>query len=66
MTILLLMGVLNFPATQDYWDHDTRFDLIANITPRKRFQLLRQFIHFNDNQQCNDSPDRFYNIRPPL
>lgn len=32
LTILLFMGVLNFPATEDYWHHDTCFDLIADIT----------------------------------
>lgn len=64
LSILLFMGVFNFPAMEDYWHHESRFDLIADIMPKKRFHLLRRFIHFNDNQQCNDSPDRFYKIRP--
>uniref|UniRef100_A0A3B5LLW8 PiggyBac transposable element-derived protein domain-containing protein n=1 Tax=Xiphophorus couchianus TaxID=32473 RepID=A0A3B5LLW8_9TELE len=29
----------------------------------RRFQLLRRYIHFNDNQQCSESRDRFYKIR---
>ncbi|GLD52979.1 piggyBac transposable element-derived protein 3-like protein, partial [Lates japonicus] len=32
--------------------------------PRKRFQLLRSYIHFSDNQHINESLDRFYKIRP--
>lgn len=64
LAILLFMGVFNFPSVEDYWHHVSRFSVIADIMPRKRFQLLRRFIHFNDNQQCNDSPDRFYKIRP--
>uniref|UniRef100_A0AAY4DZV3 PiggyBac transposable element-derived protein domain-containing protein n=1 Tax=Denticeps clupeoides TaxID=299321 RepID=A0AAY4DZV3_9TELE len=38
--------------------------MIADIMPRKRFKLLRRFIHFNGNYQFNNSPDRFYKIRP--
>ncbi|XP_069025011.1 piggyBac transposable element-derived protein 3-like [Embiotoca jacksoni] len=60
---LLFMGVFNFPALEDYWHHASRFDLIAGIMPKKRFQVVRRFIHLNDNQQCNDSPDRFNKIR---
>lgn len=61
---LLFMGVFNFPSLEDYWHHESRFDLISDIMPRRRFQLLRRYIHFNDNQQCSESRDRFYKIRP--
>lgn len=64
LAMLLFMGVFNFPAMEDYWHGASRFDLIAHIMSRNRFQQLRRFIHFNDNEQCNDSPDRFYKIRP--
>uniref|UniRef100_A0A672YEF1 PiggyBac transposable element-derived protein domain-containing protein n=1 Tax=Sphaeramia orbicularis TaxID=375764 RepID=A0A672YEF1_9TELE len=64
LAMLLFMGVFNFPSLEDYWHHESRFNVIADIMPRKRFQLLRRYIHFNDNQQCNESPDRFYKIRP--
>uniref|UniRef100_A0A3P8S7U4 PiggyBac transposable element-derived protein domain-containing protein n=1 Tax=Amphiprion percula TaxID=161767 RepID=A0A3P8S7U4_AMPPE len=64
LAVLLFMGVFTFPAIEDYWHHKPRFNVIADIMPRKRFTLLRRFIHFKDNQQCNASPDRFYKIRP--
>lgn len=64
LSILLFMGVFDFPSLEDYWHHESRFNIIADIMPKNRFQLLRRYIHFNDNQQCNDSPDRFYKIRP--
>lgn len=62
----LFMGVFNFPFLEDYWHHESRHVIadITNIMPRKRFQLLRRFIHFNDNQQYNESLDRFYKIHP--
>ncbi|XP_028324766.1 piggyBac transposable element-derived protein 3-like [Gouania willdenowi] len=64
LSMLLFMGVFNFPAIDDYWHHESRFSVIADTMPRRRFKLLRRFIHFNDNQQCDGSPDRFYKIRP--
>ncbi|XP_050959103.1 piggyBac transposable element-derived protein 2 [Labeo rohita] len=64
LAMLLFMGVFNFPSLEDYWHHESRFSVIADIMPRKRFQLLRRYIHFNDNQQCSENPDRFYKIRP--
>lgn len=64
LAMLLFMGVFNFPAIDDYWCIESRFSVIADIMPRRRFKLLRRYLHFNDNQQCNGSPDRFYKIRP--
>lgn len=49
---------------EDYWYHESRFSVIADIMPRKRSKLLSQFIQFNDNQQYNGSPDQFYKICP--
>uniref|UniRef100_A0A3B4BMG1 PiggyBac transposable element-derived protein domain-containing protein n=1 Tax=Periophthalmus magnuspinnatus TaxID=409849 RepID=A0A3B4BMG1_9GOBI len=34
------------------------------ITGNLGDSLLRRYIHYNDNQQCDGSPDRFYKIRP--
>lgn len=64
LAMLLFMGVFSFPAIDDYWCIESRFSVIADIMPRRRFKLLRQYLHFNDNQLCNGSPDRFYKIRP--
>lgn len=63
LAILLYMGVFSFPSLEDYWHHESRFNMVADVMPSKRFQLLRRFIHFNDNQQSSKSPDRFYKIR---
>lgn len=59
-----LHGCFQLSSHEDYWHHESHFSVIADIMPRKRFKLLRRFIHFNDNQQCDGSPDRFYKIRP--
>lgn len=60
------MGVFGFPAMDDYWHHESRFSVTADIMPKGRFKLLCRFIHFSDNQQCDGSADRFYKIRPLL
>lgn len=64
LAVLLFMGVFNFPAMEDYRHLESRFNVIADIMPRARYKLLRRFIHFNDNQQCDGSLDQFYKIRP--
>uniref|UniRef100_A0A671W251 PiggyBac transposable element-derived protein domain-containing protein n=1 Tax=Sparus aurata TaxID=8175 RepID=A0A671W251_SPAAU len=64
LAMLLFMGVFSFPAIDDYWSTESRFSLIADIMPRRRFKLLRLYLHFNDNQQCDGSPDRFYKVGP--
>uniref|UniRef100_A0A3P9KB14 PiggyBac transposable element-derived protein domain-containing protein n=1 Tax=Oryzias latipes TaxID=8090 RepID=A0A3P9KB14_ORYLA len=64
LAILLYVGVFTFPLLEDYWHQESRFNIIADIMLRKRFPLLRRYIHFCDNQHINESPDRFYKIRP--
>lgn len=65
ISILLLMGIIQLPAYEDYWAAGTRVEQIASIMPVKRFKLLRRYIHFNDNSLVTpDTKDRFVKIRP--
>ncbi|KAM9478531.1 piggyBac transposable element-derived protein 2-like isoform 3-T3 [Salvelinus alpinus] len=64
LSMLLYMGVFDFPTFVDYWHSDSRFPPVADAMSVRRFQSLRRFLHFNDNMQNNHSPDRFYKIRP--
>ena len=45
------MGFHTLPSLRDYWSTD--FDLVvtyvANVMPLKRFEEIRAFLHFNDN-----------------
>lgn len=63
LALLLFMGVFSFPPIDDYWCNESQFSVIADIIPRRRFKLLRPFIHFNDNLQCDGNPDWFYKIQ---
>lgn len=53
-----------FPSLEDYRNHESHFNIIADIFPRKRFQLVHWFTHLNGNQQCNESP--LCKIQPPI
>lgn len=65
VSIVLLMGVIDLPAYEDYWAANTRIEQVASLMPVKRFKLLRRYIHFNDNTQLTeDTNDRYYKVRP--
>jgi hypothetical protein len=63
--IELLMGIVAMPAYTDYWSADLRYSQIADTMPLKRYQMLRRYIHFVDNETI-DISDRFYKVRPIL
>ncbi|MGH0144414.1 UNVERIFIED_CONTAM: hypothetical protein FKN15_062029 [Acipenser sinensis] len=64
LSLLLYMGVFQFPSLDDYWYVDSRFLLVADVMPVKGFRLLSMCIHFNDNTQYNNSLGCFFKIRP--
>lgn len=63
--IELLMGIVAMPAYTDYWSADLRYSQIADTMALKRYQMLRRYIHFVDNETI-DTSDRFYKVRPIL
>lgn len=64
IAINLLMGVVKMPAYRDYWKKDLRYSLVADVMSLKRYEQIRQFLHFVDNSQQNE--DRYFKIRPIL
>ena len=68
----LVMGYHYLPSLRDYWssDPDLAISYIANIMPRKRFEELRSFVHFNNNDfmKPHNDPDhdRAFKVRPVL
>ncbi|KAK3891500.1 hypothetical protein Pcinc_004590 [Petrolisthes cinctipes] len=50
------------PSLDDYWAMTTRVPQGTNLMSSKRFRLLRQTIHFNDNSQLGGTIDRFCTI----
>ncbi|KAL0861407.1 hypothetical protein ABMA27_008951 [Loxostege sticticalis] len=55
------MGIINLPAYTDYWNNDLRIPNVANIMSLKRYQQIRRYLHFVDNNE--DDGDRYFKIR---
>lgn len=64
---LLYMSVFRYPSIRSYWS-EYAFHPIQNTLPRNRFDAIRRFIHFNDNDAIpaknSAEYDRLYKIRP--
>ncbi len=42
------------PRYRMYWQSATRYEDVASVMSRDRFELIKKFLHFADN---NDAPD---------
>ncbi|XP_013194243.2 piggyBac transposable element-derived protein 2-like [Amyelois transitella] len=58
------MGVVKMPAYTDFWAKESRYSKVADVMPLKKFQKIRKFLHFANNNE--DDGDRYYKIRPLL
>uniref|UniRef100_A0AAY4B9J0 PiggyBac transposable element-derived protein domain-containing protein n=1 Tax=Denticeps clupeoides TaxID=299321 RepID=A0AAY4B9J0_9TELE len=47
--LCILMTVVRMPSYRMYWQTATRYDPIATVMGRKRFDHLRTYVHMNDN-----------------
>ena len=61
----LLMGIIRMPSFEDYWSWNTRYNLIADVMPVKRFKKLRRLLHAQDNT-ADANGVRLFKIRPLL
>uniref|UniRef100_A0A6P7GBR4 PiggyBac transposable element-derived protein 1-like isoform X1 n=1 Tax=Diabrotica virgifera virgifera TaxID=50390 RepID=A0A6P7GBR4_DIAVI len=64
LAIELSMGIVKMSAYTDYWSVQFRYDKIADIMPLKKYQEIRCYLYFVDNNSISD--DRFYKIRPVM
>lgn len=64
LAIQILMGIVSLSSYLDYWSIKYRYDKIASIMPLKRYETIRQNLHFADNNF--DDSDRFYKVRPSI
>ncbi|CAH0730745.1 unnamed protein product, partial [Brenthis ino] len=64
LAIKVIMGIVSMPSYLDYWSINTRFSLVADVMPLKRYQLIRRYLHFVDNNKTNSDP--YFKIRPVI
>ncbi|KAJ0000608.1 hypothetical protein NQD34_012450 [Periophthalmus magnuspinnatus] len=66
----ILMTVVRMPSYRLYWQTATRYDPVATVMGRKRFDHLRTYIHMNDNtnvkQKGEPGYDPLFKVRPVL
>ena len=58
---LLLTGVFSCISYRSYWTNFCRFNMIADVMSRNRFELLLRYIHFNDNTNMKPREHPQYN-----
>ena len=54
----ILMGNIKLPSHRNYWSRSLRFPTIADAMPRNRYELLRRYIHFVDQDTEHDANDK--------
>ena len=59
----VLMGIINYPSYTSYWSRQLRSPQVADAMPQKRFEKIRRFLHFVNNDEV-DSDDKLAKIRP--
>ncbi|KAL0861595.1 hypothetical protein ABMA27_009094 [Loxostege sticticalis] len=62
ISIKVIMGIISMPSYLDYWSSKTRYPLVADVMSLKRYQEIRRYIHFVDNNETNSDP--YFKIRP--
>ena len=66
----ILMTVVRIPSYCMYWQETTRYEPVAGVMGRKRFDQLRTYIHMNDNTNVKqkDEPgyDALFKVRPVI
>jgi len=65
--IHIMAGIVNMPSYRMYWPESTRFDPIADVMSRNRFDIIRNYFHINDNStmKAHNDPgyDRLFKVR---
>lgn len=66
--IIIMMSVIRLPNTRSYWSSDVGIEIIKNAMTLNRFEKIRQFLHFNNNEmhlpRDNLNHDRIHKLRP--
>jgi len=65
----MFMSVIDFPTYRMYWANETRYQPIADVMSRNRYQQLREYLHVSDNLQretSNNAENKLYKIQPVL
>jgi len=66
--IHIMAGILYMPNYRMYWADMTRLEPIADVMTRNWFDIMRNYLHINDNsamKACDDPKyDKLFKVRP--
>ena len=70
LRVLLYTGIIKLPSYRHYWKTSLRIETIASAISRDRFDEIKRYLHFNDNnsQKPNNHPqhEKLHKVRPVL
>ena len=62
--ILFTMSVAKMLGIRSYWKQGARFDKIAEVMSKNRFEQIKRFLHCNDNPKLhNGTSDKLFKVR---
>ena len=66
--LIFVTGIVQKPKLEIYWSMRGIFQtpIFPQRMSRNRFQLIRRYLHFNDNNAAGTNEDRLYKIRTIL
>ena len=62
--IQMLMSIVSLPSYELYWSKELRVDCVANVMSLKRYELIRRYLHANDNAEKNENSSRLFKVEP--
>ena len=62
--IQIMMGIIQLLNYRAYWSKNTQISQIADKTHVNRFEKLRQYLHFVDNNLGNTKNDKLFKGKP--
>ncbi|XP_064472448.1 piggyBac transposable element-derived protein 3-like [Ornithodoros turicata] len=66
--LYIMMGLVQMPSVRCYWETASRYEPIANVMSRSRFESIMRFLHFVDNLAATEETkkDKAWKVRPWL
>lgn len=68
MGVLIYMSIIHFLTTRHYWNSCSSFTPISDVMTCNRFEELKRFLHFTNNEQTvpisDPNYDKLQRIRP--
>ena len=60
------MSIMSLPSYELYWSKDLRVDCVGNVMSLKQYELIRHYLHDNDNTEKKDDSLRLFKVEPVI